>query len=96
MCVCVSQKNEHWLYAVKGGKQNQLLLQPTKVELGLQVGMEFDKKFSSKLSFHPKLPIYQWLTTSHVHHVSFYKFGFCYWKIEHLVLVRAAKMKIKI
>ena len=25
------------------GKQSQLLLQPTKVELGLQVGVEFDK-----------------------------------------------------
>ena len=25
------------------GKQNQLLLQPAKVELGLQVGVEFDK-----------------------------------------------------
>ena len=24
------------------GKQNQLLLQPTEVELGLQVGVEFD------------------------------------------------------
>ena len=26
------------------GKQSQLLLKPTKVELGLQVGVEFDKK----------------------------------------------------
>ena len=26
------------------GKQSQLLLQPTEVELGLQVGVEFDKK----------------------------------------------------
>ena len=26
-----------------GGKQSQLLLQPTKVELGLQVRLEFDK-----------------------------------------------------
>ena len=25
------------------GKQSQLLLQPTEVELGLQVGVEFDK-----------------------------------------------------
>ena len=28
------------------GKQSQLLLQPTRVELGLQVGVEFDKKLS--------------------------------------------------
>ena len=26
------------------GKQSQLLLQPTEVELGLQVGVEFDNK----------------------------------------------------
>ena len=26
------------------GKQSQLLLKPTEVELGLQVGVEFDKK----------------------------------------------------
>ena len=26
------------------GKQSQLLLQPTEVELGLQVGVEFDKE----------------------------------------------------
>ena len=30
------------LVVVTGGKQSQLLLQPTKVELGLQVGVEFD------------------------------------------------------
>ena len=29
---------------VTGGKQSQLLLKPTEVELGLQVGVEFDKK----------------------------------------------------
>ena len=34
------------LVVVTGGKQSQLLLQPTKVELGLQVGVEFDKSFS--------------------------------------------------
>ena len=28
------------------GKQSQLLLQPTEVELGLQVGVEFDKNWS--------------------------------------------------
>ena len=28
------------------GKQSQLLLQPTEVELGLQVGVEFDKNIS--------------------------------------------------
>ena len=26
------------------GKQNQLLLKPTELELGLQVGVEFDKR----------------------------------------------------
>ena len=29
------------------GKQNQLLLKSTEVELGLQVGVEFDKKEST-------------------------------------------------
>ena len=29
------------------GKQSQLLLKPTKVDLGLQVGVEFDKIISS-------------------------------------------------
>ena len=29
------------------GKQSQLLLKPTEVELGLQVGVEFDKKEST-------------------------------------------------
>ena len=28
------------------GKQSQLLLKPTEVELGLQVGVEFDKNFA--------------------------------------------------
>ena len=34
------------------GKQSQLLLQPTEVELGLQVGVEFDEK---ELVEHPVL-----------------------------------------
>ena len=41
-----------------GGKQSQLLLQPTKVELGLQVGVEFDNNSYSnqlKLSWVCKL-----------------------------------------
>ena len=29
------------------GKQSQLLLQPTEVELGLQVGVEFDKNIKN-------------------------------------------------
>ena len=34
-----------WLFFPSSvGKQSQLLLQPTEVELGLQVGVEFDKK----------------------------------------------------
>ena len=33
-----------WILQV--GKQSQLLLQPTEVELGLQVGVEFDKNIS--------------------------------------------------
>ena len=33
------------LLVVTGGKQSQLLLKPTKVELGLQVRVEFDKNF---------------------------------------------------
>ena len=35
------------LLDVKGEKQCQLLLQPTEVELGLQVGVEFDKRVTS-------------------------------------------------
>ena len=31
---------------VTGGKASQLILQPTKVELGLQVGVEFDKSIT--------------------------------------------------
>ena len=31
-----------WILPV--GKQSQLLLQPTEVELGLQVGVKFDKR----------------------------------------------------
>ena len=31
------------------GKQSQLLVQPTEVELGLQVGVEFDNKGYSKM-----------------------------------------------
>ena len=37
------------------GKQSQLLLRPTKVQLGLQVGVEFDKRafyIKSKLRIH--------------------------------------------
>ena len=37
---------------VTGGKQSQLLLKPTEVELGLQVGVEFDKR--SKNGIRPK------------------------------------------
>ena len=38
------------------GKQSQLLLQPTKVELGLRVGVEFDKiKKCSRLKNENKL-----------------------------------------
>ena len=32
-----------FLLSFSPGKQSLLLLQPTKVELGLQVGVEFDK-----------------------------------------------------
>ena len=32
---------------VTGEKQSQLLLQPTEAELGLQVGVEFDKLVGS-------------------------------------------------
>ena len=35
------------LLLVTGKKQSQLLLQPAKVGLGLQVGVEFDKKHFS-------------------------------------------------
>ena len=33
----------HVVLFVTRGKQSQLLLQPTKVDLGMQVGVEFDK-----------------------------------------------------
>ena len=36
------------------GKQSQLLLQPTEVELGLQVGVEFDKMISPRIIGHLK------------------------------------------
>ena len=35
---------------VTGGKQSQLLFQPIKVELGLQVGVEFDKSLKFKVT----------------------------------------------
>ena len=39
------------LVVVTGGKQSQLLLRPTKVELGLQVGVEFDNNILSQIFF---------------------------------------------
>ena len=36
------------------GKQSQLLLKPTEVELGLQVGVEFDNKSTDKIHNRPK------------------------------------------
>ena len=38
-----------FLLLVPVGKQSQLLLKPTKDELGLQVGVEFDNKGYSKM-----------------------------------------------
>ena len=36
------------------GKQSQLLLKPTEVELGLQVGVKFDNKSTDKIHNRPK------------------------------------------
>ena len=36
---------------VTGGKQSQILQQPTKVELGLQFGVEFDNKVLNPIFF---------------------------------------------
>ena len=38
------------LVVVTGGKQSQLSLQPTKVELGLQIGVEFDNIMRGHIS----------------------------------------------
>ena len=42
---------------VTGGKQSQLLLQPTKVELGLQVGVGFDNILTTPFKHPSPLPM---------------------------------------
>ena len=42
------------------GKQSQLLLKPTEVELGLQVGVEFDNILGSSFFISPVVALFKY------------------------------------